>query len=324
MAFHQARRQRFLNEGHAREFADELRLRIRGSREELETDTLIERARQSFAWAAASDSLELLILRYTSGAAIEELASELPAVIGGFDAYVPLDNPPPNVAHTFTITQQEAYVYVMWLLCLCRMLGHGDLLRTVLGWLDRETEFNRGRDGLFESVVERLVGTKTPVERVLLFPDVYRQLAKATVTDDAAERASLVKGFLDNWYKNMKPCYWYGTHSDKEGSSYFGYWSFEAALVTFLWDVDDSSYRDHLVYPKDLVAFARERFPYQRPVSGGMVRQDRCLEGQPCPREGFWFAPARVGSRRRFGAGEPMPSLGGDYGVTIWQWDEQQ
>ncbi|WP_268989261.1 PoNe immunity protein domain-containing protein, partial [Ralstonia solanacearum] len=25
------------------------------------------------------------------------------------------------------------------------------------------------------------------------------------------------------------------------GSSYFGYWAFEAALVTVLWDIDDSS-----------------------------------------------------------------------------------
>jgi hypothetical protein len=48
----------------------------------------------------------------------------------------------------------------------------------------------------------------------------------------------------------------------------------------------------------------------------------RCEAGQPCPREGHWFTPAQAGSRRFFKAGEVMPEVGGDYGLTIWQWDE--
>lgn len=50
----------------------------------------------------------------------------------------------------------------------------------------------------------------------------------------------------------------------------------------------------------------------------------RCEAGQPCPREGFWYTPAQADSRRFFKAGEPMPEIGGDYGATIWQWDENQ
>lgn len=50
----------------------------------------------------------------------------------------------------------------------------------------------------------------------------------------------------------------------------------------------------------------------------------RCEAGQPCPREGFWFTPAQVGSRRLFKTGELMPEVGGDYGATIWQWDPTQ
>jgi hypothetical protein len=52
--------------------------------------------------------------------------------------------------------------------------------------------------------------------------------------------------------------------------------------------------------------------------------QGRCEANQPCPREGFWFTPAQAGSRRQFKAGEVMPSVGGDYGLTIWQWDSNQ
>jgi len=43
-----------------------------------------------------------------------------------------------------------------------------------------------------------------------------------------------------------------------------------------------------------------------------------------CSRSGFWFTPAQVGSRRYFKSGDVMPSVGGDYGATIWQWDQNQ
>jgi hypothetical protein len=50
----------------------------------------------------------------------------------------------------------------------------------------------------------------------------------------------------------------------------------------------------------------------------------RCEAGQPCPKDGFWFTPAQVGSRRYFKAGKAMPVVSGDYGATIWQWDQNQ
>ena len=50
----------------------------------------------------------------------------------------------------------------------------------------------------------------------------------------------------------------------------------------------------------------------------------RCEAGQACPREGFWFTPAQPDRRRHFSVGEVMPVVGGDYGATIWQWDQNQ
>jgi hypothetical protein len=58
------------------------------------------------------------------------------------------------------------------------------------------------------------------------------------------------------------------------------------------------------------------------PIEAGV--RLRCEAGQPCPREGYWFTPARINSRRHFNAGEVMPDVGGDYGSTIWQWDASQ
>lgn len=50
----------------------------------------------------------------------------------------------------------------------------------------------------------------------------------------------------------------------------------------------------------------------------------RCIAGKPCPRAGYWFTPARSDSRHRFREGEVMPAAAGDYGTTIWQWDDDQ
>jgi hypothetical protein len=50
----------------------------------------------------------------------------------------------------------------------------------------------------------------------------------------------------------------------------------------------------------------------------------RCDANKPCPRDGFWFTPAQPGSRRYFKQGDLMPEVGGDYGATIWQRDQNQ
>ena len=46
--------------------------------------------------------------------------------------------------------------------------------------------------------------------------------------------------------------------------------------------------------------------------------------GNSCPQTGYWFTPAQLNSRRHFKAGEIMPTIGSDYGATIWQWDSNQ
>lgn len=46
--------------------------------------------------------------------------------------------------------------------------------------------------------------------------------------------------------------------------------------------------------------------------------------GQTCPQAGWYFTPVQSNSRRLFKKDDVMPSLAGDYGVTIWQWDADQ
>ncbi len=50
----------------------------------------------------------------------------------------------------------------------------------------------------------------------------------------------------------------------------------------------------------------------------------RVMGGQPCPKSGIYFTPARPGSGRHFEKGELMPVLSNEYGATIWQWNRDQ
>lgn len=63
--------------------------------------------------------------------------------------------------------------------------------------------------------------------------------------------------------------------------------------------------------------------PGEEPWRANAAQRLRCEAGQPCPHEGWWFTPAGE-ERRHFKQGEIMPSLGGDYGSTIWQWSNPQ
>lgn len=58
------------------------------------------------------------------------------------------------------------------------------------------------------------------------------------------------------------------------------------------------------------------------PIKSGV--RLRCDANQACPLTGHWFTPAAANSRRHFMQGDVMPDFKSDYGLTIWQWDEQQ
>lgn len=62
----------------------------------------------------------------------------------------------------------------------------------------------------------------------------------------------------------------------------------------------------------------------KRNVGSSAIRRPNVPANQPCPEAGWWYTPAQANSRRYFKQGEVMPSVGGDYGATFWQWSPDQ
>jgi hypothetical protein len=105
----------------------------------------------------------------------------------------------------------------------------------------------------------------------------------------------------------MKACYWYDRHKNLD-AGFFGYWAFEAGLVTLLWNIDDSTYRDMRFYPKDLVDFARELATAPQ----GDVQKPHISRktGERCPYAGRWGvleSPGAFVQERMFKEGDVFP-----------------
>ena len=191
-------------------------------------------------------------------------------------------------------------------------------------------ESYRGEDILIEELLKP--GVSDPRETNTFFHIKPYDALLDSIFDasTSSEASDHIGRYLDEWYKSFEGCSWHDAHLVRHEymSPYNGYWAFEAAAISVIQGVDDSQFRDHILYPKDLADWARQNNSIGKLKAGASQRAAaprlRCVAGQACPRAGLWFTPARANSRRHFNHGEPMPEFGGDYGVTIWQWDAQQ
>jgi hypothetical protein len=289
------------------------------------------------------ENLNLASLRYTAGEPIETLIDPYREAIQwlgrwhvGFHEYLTsppdfdpatddiIDNPSPIHFDVLEEFQQALRV-----VCLGQLLGHGDLVRQAVDWMSKW----RNEDIVYERLIGPALQGETSGIDEYFHENPYSPLEEAQCAAEDGEKAkasALIKTYLGQWYRAFKGAVWHDGHllATKHQMPYWGYWSFEAAWTVVMYDLDDSSFADHLVYPKDLVAWARKNNSLDR------VRQQtkiapplrlRCPGGESCPNAGYWFTPAKEQSRRRFASGELMPVIErAGWGATIWYRDEIQ
>lgn len=338
-SFRAARRQKFLTEQYFQLNLKFLAMLSKASLEAVEDQANVLGTEPASEGSLFQDKLNLLKLRYTAGCGVEELRHLFADVVKGFGAW--------HVAYREYIRHLAAesgeelrgdgtplrfedlfhFQMALDVVSLGVLLGDGDALRQVAVWMQSA----RGTDLLFESLIELAVpGARDNTDFFHLEP--YDPLIDAFYTvETPGEAIAKIKEYLDGWYKSFDGVPWHDghLHATEEYMPYYGYWSFEAAAVCLIHGIDDSSFRDHPVYPKDLADWARTHGSVSKlgpgtPPVGEPGERLRCQAGEPCLRDGWWSTPARQGSRRRFQRGEPMPTFSSDYGSTIWQWDERQ
>ena len=90
-----------------------------------------------------------------------------------------------------------------------------------------------------------------------------KPLLQAIMAESKEESLKYLNTYLSGWYEGNRKIgnLLIDTHlnQDPEYGGYIGYWSFESAAVAYLKDLDDTSLRQYLYYPKDIVDWAREQ-----------------------------------------------------------------
>ena len=216
--------------------------------------------RSRVSWGVALDKFEYATLEYSAGNDLAFCATLMQEALAELERH---KNQFPH--KSFFYWEPDSFQFLLRSMSFAVLSGKPEALPTIVRMLGKNPQDHD--DPLLSMLLARLGYIGLPRLDHLAFPKPYQPLYDAIKGDGVspskeARQASLAQ-YLRGWYKGMKECYWYNTHKK---SVFVGYWAFEAALVTLLYDLDDSSYSHMLYYPKDLVDHARaqgygQRFP---------------------------------------------------------------
>jgi len=206
-----------------------------------------------------------LMLKYTAGEEISSLREDLERLIEAYEdlqkdfaAYEGMPNIAPlNIEDA--VFQYQEFVQVVG---FCILLHENELLARFVALMDAAGF--AGDDMLYEDLLKKVLPARQELNEY--YHAVYESLIESIYADGASERSRLLGEYCSGWYAAFAelPNYWHDTHlrMKEDDGSYFGYWVMEAAAIAYLYGIDDSEI-DHMVYPKDLVAYARS-FPVRK------------------------------------------------------------
>ena len=338
--FHERRRQQFLDEDSYENTVHNQQDLIEG-----ELANIREAAPGTELYSSSYEILYLeamwlWMLDYTAGCPVENLAPRIAAIVDAFENWneaaqlrlIELYRRYPEYGaynyyappHFNALADYEDVLQLLSIAILVRDLRSVERIAYVM-------RSHRGEDGLFDALIapyDEWEGTEAD-ECVITNP--YNELLRAFYVEGDDETLETVKQYLKHWYRAMRNHpRWYDGHvriGVNGSTTYYGYWAFEAGAAVYLLDIDDSSI-DHMVYPKDLVAYGkmlRESGRYTSEGAAAPAYSGRVQGGGACPQTGYWFTPAKENSRGHFQQGELMPIFAdSDYGTTIWQWSAEQ
>lgn len=107
-------------------------------------------------------------------------------------------------------------------------------------------------DWLLFFLLDSLEDEQIEVSKELLFPNSFSNLQKVVFKEN---KIQILKEYLSgDWYNEDCGCY--EAHKSKQ-NIYYGYWSFETGAIVKILNLDDSSLKDMLYYPYDLVHYKK-------------------------------------------------------------------
>ncbi|UIZ97047.1 PoNe immunity protein domain-containing protein [Acinetobacter johnsonii] len=232
------------------------------------------------------DVLDLMSLQYSAGGDIAFIQELYPYLLNWTEEYAEIhsqyhQSPEADGRYVWHISlETEDYWYIaLRLICFGLLTGYADQMDRIMPIIDyvEATPEGQEKDGLIERLVAPFVADRgtPPDEARRHLP--YRKLIKV-FNASPEQRPALMLQYLEDWYEASRREPYYDQHPQpdiRSGVSYYGYWSWEAAAVTVISRIDDSSYRDKPYYPKDLVDYARIQYTSLDQQGNTMIKELR-------------------------------------------------
>lgn len=252
------------------------------------------------SWRWCFQSMHLLIALYSGGEPVKSLGFYVEHLFSQFQRHKQA-----YPSFSLKLWEPDAYQFTLWLLSFAVLFNKPGRIKQIASYLSEDPD--DGEDILLRQLFSR-VGVTIPGS-TLIHERPYNEMLNAIKAENDEQQQAL-RSYLKQWYRGMRNCYWYDRHKARSDAGFFGYWAFEAGLVTVLWDVDDTPYRDLPYYPKDLVDYARECNVLQVfPRSLQVTYSDAIAKsGEVCPRTGVWVCDDWVVGPQTFMQGVEMPA----------------
>ena len=197
-------------------------------------------------------SRRLAITAYTAGESIDSFADHAKNYVTDKVAY--LDETGTSLMPDGSL---EQYIDCLWLLSFCYFFD-----------VDLDTTNRIARsipEKYCDKLVDRLVYACNreyrSMSQEIAFPSVYQDLGDAIGIYDSKPRNDLIFTFANKYYGRLigNDVTWHDSHteSDYDYCKHFGYWLFELAVLMVDINWEDTSVREHSMYPKDLVDWKR-------------------------------------------------------------------
>jgi len=201
-----------------------------------------------YAFRIVNNLLELMHARYSRGDDIKVMREDLQLVLEyrewqkSYADALPVDKQQDRVEWEVLYEDYTGMMLKWFAFAYC--VGMGDTYYHKM----LDLTGNKVLDVMFDTIAVKLGDTGRSVGAKLLYPKRFKKLFQV-IDAEPCQRPALMQAYLEAWYKLIGSPDYHLMDTD----AYDGYWCWEAALVVKLYDIDDSSFRDHPHYPVDLV-----------------------------------------------------------------------
>lgn len=280
------------------------------------------------------DALNLVSLQYSAGGDLNFIQELYPYLLHWTEEYAEtshLYNLSPDAGGRYvwhiSLGTEDYWYIALRLICFGLLTGYADQMNRIMPIIDyvEATTEGQEKDGLIERLVAPFVASRgvPPKDARRHLP--YRKLIKV-FDADAEKRPELMLQYLEDWYEASRREPYHDQHPQpdiRSGISYYGYWSWEAAAVTWLLKIDDTLYSEHQFYPKDLVDFAKVQT--ESISTEHTIEKIKVKGGDKGIKTGYWTTPAEPNTRPYFIQGEILPTLSqADWGEVYWYFDGEE